>query len=73
MLEDISVFAQAQLAEQFRQVGAFSGAVQAAAVATGYRGDAIHVVAAAQVVFCSLKIITGTLSASTIALMSLVK
>lgn len=49
LLEDICVFAQTQLAEQLREVGAFEAAVQVAAIAPCQRGDAVHVVAAAEI------------------------
>jgi len=53
LLEDVRVLPQAQRAEQLGQVRAFQRRVQAAAVAAGYRGDAVHVVAAAEVMLCS--------------------
>lgn len=53
LLEDVRVLPQAQLAEQLRQVGAFQRRAQAAAVAASDWGDAVHVVAAAEVMLCS--------------------
>lgn len=53
LLEDVCVLPQAQFAEQLWQVGAFQRRVQTAAVAASYRGDAVHVVAAAEVMLCS--------------------
>lgn len=49
LLEDVCVFPQTQLAEKFWQVGAFQGRVQAAAVASSYRRNGVHVVATAEV------------------------
>lgn len=53
LLEDVCVLPQAQVAEELRQVRAFQRRVQAAAVAAAQRGDAVHVVAAAQVMLRS--------------------
>lgn len=53
LLEDVGVFPQAQFTEELRQVGTFERRVQAAAVAAGDRGDAVHVVAAAEVMLDS--------------------
>lgn len=54
LLEDVRVLPQAQFAEELRQVGALHRGVQAAAVAAGHRGDAVHVAAAAaEVMLCS--------------------
>lgn len=47
LLEDICVFAQAQLAEKLGEIRTFEAAVQVAAIASSQRGDAVHVVAAA--------------------------
>lgn len=47
LLEDIRVFAQAQLAEKLGEVGAFEAAVQVTAITSCQRGNAVHVVAAA--------------------------
>lgn len=53
LLEDVRVLPQAQLAEELRQVRTFQRRVQAAAVAAGYRRDAVHVVAAAEIMLCN--------------------
>lgn len=53
LLEDICVLPQAQLAEQLGQVRALQRWVQAAAVAASHRRNAVHVVAAAEVMLCS--------------------
>lgn len=52
LLEDICVFPQAQLAEELGQVWTFQRRVQAATVAAGYRRDAVHVIAAAEIMLC---------------------
>lgn len=51
LLEDVCVFAQAQLAEELGEVRAFERAVQVTAVASRERGNAVHVIAAAEIVF----------------------
>lgn len=53
LLENVCVLPQAQVAEELRQVRALQRRVQAAAVAATQRGDAVHVVAATQVMLCS--------------------
>lgn len=49
LLEDVCVFAQTQLAEKLGEVGPFEAAVQVAAIASCQRGNAVHVVAAAEI------------------------
>lgn len=49
LLEDVCVFAQTQLAEKLGEVGAFEAAVQVAAIASCQGGNAVHVVAAAEI------------------------
>lgn len=51
LLEDVCVFAQAQFAEELREVRAFERAVQVTAIASCQRGDAVHVIATAEIVF----------------------
>lgn len=56
LLEDICVLSQAQLAEELRQVRAFERAVEVTAVASRQRGDAVHVIATAEIVLrCKAK------------------
>ena len=61
LLEHVSVFPQAQLAEQLRQVRPFERGLETAAVAPGDRGDTVHVVTAAQIVLrsCQSEAVTG--------------
>ena len=51
LLEYICVFAQTKFAEQLRQIRSFKQTVQVTAVAPGQRGNAVHVIAAAEIVF----------------------
>lgn len=51
LLEDVCVFAQAQFAEELREVRAFERAVQVTAIASCQRGNAVHVIATAEIVF----------------------
>lgn len=50
LLEYIYVFAQTKFAEQLGQIRSLEQAVKAAAVAPRQRGDAVHVVTAAEIV-----------------------
>lgn len=50
LLEDVGVFAQAQFAEELREVRAFERAVQVTAIASRQRGNAVHVIATAEIV-----------------------
>lgn len=50
LLEYIYVFAQTKLAEELGQIRSLEQAVEAAAVASRQRGDAVHVVTAAEIV-----------------------
>lgn len=56
LLEDVRVLPQAQLAEKLGQVWAFQRRIQAAAVAARYWWNRVHVVAAAEEMFCSYTI-----------------
>lgn len=51
LLEYICVFAQTKLAEEFRQIRSLKQAVEATAIASCQRGNAVHVVTATEIVF----------------------
>lgn len=51
LLKYVCVFAQTQFAEQLRQVRSLKQTVQVTAVASCQRGDAVHVIAAAEIMF----------------------
>lgn len=51
LLEDICVFAQAQFAEKLWEVRAFERAAQVTAIASRQWGNAVHVIATAEIVF----------------------
>lgn len=51
LLEDVCVFAQTQFAEELGEVGALERAVEVTAIASCQRGNAVHVIAAAEIVF----------------------